>query len=504
MSLFQRKTKKRVPVVPPVSVGQLALPIALEDVPQADLSAGAAESFVFHIGKSSAKIFLSKVCWNLDLQANGTVLPVPFRDAIVLGAPAIPVPPTVTKADKLASMEYGFASEDLKEYFIKSEAMSGVLRIRKTEAGWTATSSETNVPYVLSKAAVDAAHMPPLGTSALPVSLECVTPVEFRYWKAADATQASMMRKALVDANFFSDRLVRIVDGDIRLCVERLFLYEPGPTSTTKSVSTLLEALSFVIPTSVRTLKMRSPLTDQEKDWKEITKGSESELLVLSARTDAEFAEVVSELEKGTVKQQWLVEYQDTNATRISLSKLGRIFKVTTPDAADRVFVASFPANKLSSLVTFVQPNSEDPKPKPIETFKQHEIRFLAAKAEQAPDERYVMGVVLEPLDRTPDAQNDVYDAPTIRKTAHLFMSDFRTIGLMHKGTINDKVKILESYIAPCDFDVNGAVVKAGSWILAARVVDDELWKACKSGELTGWSIGGTAIRKPVDETTSV
>jgi hypothetical protein len=37
--------------------------------------------------------------------------------------------------------------------------------------------------------------------------------------------------------------------------------------------------------------------------------------------------------------------------------------------------------------------------------------------------------------------------------------------------------------------------IRRGTWLLAVRVVDDELWQQIKAGELTGFSIGGSALR---------
>jgi DNA adenine methylase len=73
----------------------------------------------------------------------------------------------------------------------------------------------------------------------------------------------------------------------------------------------------------------------------------------------------------------------------------------------------------------------------------------------------------------------------------------------MHKGAINDKVKLLESYLAPADFELNGQQVKQGTWMMAVKVLDDALWQAVKSGELTGFSIGGSAVRRPDAEATA-
>lgn len=142
---------------------------------------------------------------------------------------------------------------------------------------------------------------------------------------------------------------------------------------------------------------------------------------------------------------------------------------------------------------------SEDPP-----TSGQSDVSFniaLLAKTDSPGEEQYVLGVVLEP--EVEDAQHDIYDEQTIRKTAHDFMANYQEIGLQHEGSVDDRVKILESYIAPCDFEMNGQTIKKGTWMLGARVVDDALWQDVKSGALTGWSIGGSAIRTPVDNTST-
>jgi hypothetical protein len=117
-------------------------------------------------------------------------------------------------------------------------------------------------------------------------------------------------------------------------------------------------------------------------------------------------------------------------------------------------------------------------------------------------EERYVLGIVLEPQDpQNPvDSQGDVYDAETIRLAAYRFMEEYRNIGLQHSGLINDKVKILESWIQREDTVIGGQNVLAGSWLMAVRVLDDELWAAVKDGKITGFSIGGKGKRTSVAE----
>lgn len=110
-------------------------------------------------------------------------------------------------------------------------------------------------------------------------------------------------------------------------------------------------------------------------------------------------------------------------------------------------------------------------------------------------DERYVLGVVLEP--EVVDAQGDIYSPEEIRGAAHRFMEEFGGIGLMHRLSVNDQVKVLESFLAPTDFDLAGVRVRKGTWMLGVRVLADELWQQVKDGKLTGFSIGGSARRVP-------
>jgi hypothetical protein len=76
-------------------------------------------------------------------------------------------------------------------------------------------------------------------------------------------------------------------------------------------------------------------------------------------------------------------------------------------------------------------------------------------------------------------------------------MEEFGGLGLMHRLRVNDQVKVLESYLAPTDFTIGELTVRKGTWMLAVRVLSDELWDRVKSGDLTGFSIGGSARRVP-------
>jgi len=122
------------------------------------------------------------------------------------------------------------------------------------------------------------------------------------------------------------------------------------------------------------------------------------------------------------------------------------------------------------------------------------EVGTTLLKAEENGEERYVLGVVLEP--ETVDAQKDIYSAEEIRRAAHRFMEEFGGLGLQHQMRVNDRVKVLETYLAPTDLKLDGTTVKKGTWLLAVRILDDAIWAAVKEGRLTGLSIGGTARRE--------
>lgn len=122
-------------------------------------------------------------------------------------------------------------------------------------------------------------------------------------------------------------------------------------------------------------------------------------------------------------------------------------------------------------------------------------------------EERFVMSLVLEPNDGNdgaplkPDTQGDIYSADDVRKAAHAWMEHHGAVDLNHswKDLGKERIRTLESFLAPAAFDVGGYKVLKGSWMLGIRVVDDELWKAVKSGDLGAYSIGGTAVRQSVE-----
>lgn len=120
--------------------------------------------------------------------------------------------------------------------------------------------------------------------------------------------------------------------------------------------------------------------------------------------------------------------------------------------------------------------------------------RYFAKEEEK----RLVYGIVLEP--DTVDAQDDYISAEAIEKTAHNFMLNSQIIRDGH--TKEGLAKVVESMIAPIDFELMGQPIKKGSWVLVTKITDDMIWEGVKKGEYTGYSIGGVGMRaekKPIE-----
>lgn len=116
-------------------------------------------------------------------------------------------------------------------------------------------------------------------------------------------------------------------------------------------------------------------------------------------------------------------------------------------------------------------------------------------KADDAPDDDgplTVYGVVLQP--GIPDSQGDVLSAGEIEKAAHEYLVTSRKQDLQHNETAA-AVDVVESYIAPADLIVAGRPVVKGAWVMASDIRDPAIKAGVRKGEITGYSIGGTAVR---------
>mgnify|MGYP001328631587 CR=1 FL=1 len=121
----------------------------------------------------------------------------------------------------------------------------------------------------------------------------------------------------------------------------------------------------------------------------------------------------------------------------------------------------------------------------------------LITKADDA--EKLVYGVVYEP--DVIDAHGDFMTAKEIEKAAHGFMQNLakaqgEVIDTQHD--FNPGVgEVVESYVAPADFTVGEHTITKGSWVLVTKA-SDEIWEKIQKGEITGYSMAGTAEAEEV------
>lgn len=103
--------------------------------------------------------------------------------------------------------------------------------------------------------------------------------------------------------------------------------------------------------------------------------------------------------------------------------------------------------------------------------------------------QKLVYGVVYEP--DVEDAHEDFMKAEEIEKAAHQFMKDARNIDKQHDFEAGAG-EVVESYIAPADFEIGEQTIAKGSWVIVTKASDD-IWEQIQKGEITGYSMAGSA-----------
>ena len=127
-----------------------------------------------------------------------------------------------------------------------------------------------------------------------------------------------------------------------------------------------------------------------------------------------------------------------------------------------------------------------------FEASKDTAIKMLKANDEK----QIVYGIIFEP--DFFDADDEYVTKEDIEDAAHDYMVNLRKSSdqchqkLSHKQEIDEATDIVESYVAPVDFEMNDELVKEGTWIVAMKIYDKDLWDETKKS-VTGFSAGGIA-----------
>jgi len=97
------------------------------------------------------------------------------------------------------------------------------------------------------------------------------------------------------------------------------------------------------------------------------------------------------------------------------------------------------------------------------------------------------------------DTQSHRMSPEEIEKMAHGFMQNSRAYDIQHRefGIPPADAVVVESYIAPVDFDMAGTHISKGSWIVATKF-SPTMWDRIISRELRAYSIRGKGkLKKP-------
>lgn len=108
-------------------------------------------------------------------------------------------------------------------------------------------------------------------------------------------------------------------------------------------------------------------------------------------------------------------------------------------------------------------------------------------------EKNLVYGIVYSPGEV--DSQGDHTDEKQIEKAAHLFLKGSKTgdgVDRDHSFQAEDGVYVAESWIVRKGDPVFPDDPE-GSWAVAIKVEDDDLWGAVKKGDIGGLSMGGIA-----------
>lgn len=103
--------------------------------------------------------------------------------------------------------------------------------------------------------------------------------------------------------------------------------------------------------------------------------------------------------------------------------------------------------------------------------------------------------VVLEPDEV--DFHEHTISAAEVRKACHNFNQSMAQANLFHLVDTSS-FTVVESYISPVEMELNGQIIKAGTW-LANLQFTPAIWEEVKAGAFSGVSIGALGILEDIE-----
>lgn len=118
-------------------------------------------------------------------------------------------------------------------------------------------------------------------------------------------------------------------------------------------------------------------------------------------------------------------------------------------------------------------------------------IAYAAVLVPGEPDTDYPLG-------------EKILTADEVERVAHEWLASYRNVDIQH--TLNNVAVPVESYLLPMEMTVTAynreMTLPKGTWILATKVLNDEVWEGIVTGKLTGYSVMGISrdeLNRPDD-----
>ncbi len=128
---------------------------------------------------------------------------------------------------------------------------------------------------------------------------------------------------------------------------------------------------------------------------------------------------------------------------------------------------------------------------------KEHEGDYQGIAKAADEEKMHFTAVVLRP--NVVDLHGDIYDEDVVEKACHDYNELCRQANLQHLVQ-TELATPIESYIAKSDFKLGDGEVLKGDWVMTMKVKDDAIWKMCKDGTFTGFSVGCQGITEAINE----
>ena len=372
------------------------------------------------------------------------------------------------------TVEFGLGSDESVEGFVSGCIDAGIYDLRKSGSGWSATRAHGFIPSIV---ASPARPISEYGSPCIPESMAKELHEELRFWEIEDDIARRNARDMAIDSGVFEGSAV--VDGEFRFVSKRLFMSSPVRKSSdrfviyrrvepTKKAAFESSMESYCLSVGGMSFMATSdPFSGLHVPMRESSFDPEDPALFFESQGDA------SEIHKSRDRFSWKIENDS----------LSGILSVERTDGANDRMSACF---------------SPDGIQKSSSSSCLTSMKCLVIKRDE--EERIATGIVLEP--ETIDSQEDIESEDEIRKAAFDFMRRGAKIKLQHKVAMSrDEVYVIENYVAPVDFEINGEKVKKGSWVMSVKIEDDDIWDSVKTGKLTGFSVGGLSkkVKEQVD-----